>query len=316
MAGTGLWVIDGFAPRRIHRVNRVDLEANLERWIGNDISLLDGSLTVVGSQIRLQGGILDLLAIDQRGRWVVIELKRGRLARPVLTQALDYASSIAELSAQEMRDLIDRHISGSPHASELVERLLESEDEPREIAIVLVGTAVDPGLGRMIGFLADRFEVPVSIVTFDVYESDGFTVLAREIIEETEPRGSQRTTSIEHVLGRADASGFGTQMRRIVRAASANGFPVRPFTRGVMVTPPSHRGRFLVWAMPHTKGRMRLTFSPEGFEEFFPTVTANEVEHRLGQNAGPYVEGAGLENRIEAIEQLLHELGSGPDTEP
>ncbi|MXW36583.1 MAG: DUF91 domain-containing protein, partial [Chloroflexi bacterium] len=75
MADLGVWTVDGDAPKRVSR-SGVGLERNLEDWIANDSSLLADGLTIVGRQVRLDGGPLDLLAIDWQDRWVVIELKR------------------------------------------------------------------------------------------------------------------------------------------------------------------------------------------------------------------------------------------------
>ena len=105
MADVGVWSIDGDAPRRVSRAG-VGLERDLEDWIARDASLLADGLTIVGRQVRLDGGPLDLLAIDWRDRWVVIELKRERLYRTALAQALDYTSSIAQMEAGDLEELL------------------------------------------------------------------------------------------------------------------------------------------------------------------------------------------------------------------
>ncbi len=101
----GVWSVEDDVPRRVSR-GGVGLERRLEDWIARDASLLADGLTIVGRQVHLDGGFLDLLAIDWRDRWVVIELKRGRLYRDALAQALDYASSIARIAADELDELL------------------------------------------------------------------------------------------------------------------------------------------------------------------------------------------------------------------
>ena len=66
-------------------------------------TLLPGDLKIVGRQVKLDGGTLDLLAIDWQRRWVVIEIKRGRLYRKAVAQALDYAWSIERLDKSELK---------------------------------------------------------------------------------------------------------------------------------------------------------------------------------------------------------------------
>src|SRR5436190_15122418 len=71
------------------------LNRSLEDWIARDPSLVVEGLKVVGKQITLEGGRLDLLGVDPQGLWTVVEIKRGLLYRDTVAQALDYASSVA-----------------------------------------------------------------------------------------------------------------------------------------------------------------------------------------------------------------------------
>ena len=67
-------------PQRIGR-SHIGLERHLEDWIVNDVTLIGEGLTLVGRQISIDDGRLDLLAIDSQDRWVVIEVKPGVDAR-------------------------------------------------------------------------------------------------------------------------------------------------------------------------------------------------------------------------------------------
>src|ERR1019366_3874543 len=69
--------------------------------------LLLPDLVLVGRQNETSGGPLDLLGVDEDGRLVVFELKRGNLTREAVAQAIDYASYLAELESEEL----SRHIS-------------------------------------------------------------------------------------------------------------------------------------------------------------------------------------------------------------
>jgi len=61
---------------------------------------------VVGRHSDLEGGRLDVLAIDPQGRWTISEIKRGALRRATIAQALDDASCIAALSADGVSALL------------------------------------------------------------------------------------------------------------------------------------------------------------------------------------------------------------------
>ena len=80
------------APKRIRR-SHFGLEKWLEDWIANDVTLIGEGLTLIGRQISIDDGRLDLLALDSQDRWVVIEIKPGMLYSDALHQALYYASS-------------------------------------------------------------------------------------------------------------------------------------------------------------------------------------------------------------------------------
>jgi hypothetical protein len=81
-------------------------EVRLVPWRDHihDETLLDQVLLVIGRQVQTDfGGLIDILCLDQSGDLVLIELKRGRTPRAVTAQLLDYASWVADLSAERRR---------------------------------------------------------------------------------------------------------------------------------------------------------------------------------------------------------------------
>ena len=77
-------------------------EMALEELLARNPEMLGSGLKLVGRQTRTKSGWLDLLAVDQDGRLVVYELKRGTLARDAVTQVLDYASDLDAMSTSEL----------------------------------------------------------------------------------------------------------------------------------------------------------------------------------------------------------------------
>lgn len=73
---------------------RIGLERYLGDRIAKDVTLIAEGLTLVGRQISIDDGRLDLLAIDSRDRWVVIDVKPGLLDPGALAQALCFGSSM------------------------------------------------------------------------------------------------------------------------------------------------------------------------------------------------------------------------------
>ena len=86
-------------PDNMTRISERDLdeEEQLEnRLVRTEAAQIgDVELLYVGRQGTVEtGGIFDILAIDELGNTVVVELKRDEAPRSVITQALEYASEI------------------------------------------------------------------------------------------------------------------------------------------------------------------------------------------------------------------------------
>ena len=59
-------------------LQQMPTEMALEEWLVGNPERLGSGIKLVGRQTRTKSGLLDLLAVDQDGRLVVYELKRGR----------------------------------------------------------------------------------------------------------------------------------------------------------------------------------------------------------------------------------------------
>ena len=298
-------------PQRIER-SHIDLEKHLEDWIVNDASLIGQGLTLVGRQVRIDDGRLDLLAIDSQDRWVVIEVKSGILDSGALNQALYYASSLARLDADDVCETLKGkfgQLGDEDALSARVRQLLEKEEE-REIALLLVGAGVHPGLERMNGFLG-RFGIPVSVVSFEVFELDGGPkLLVREVIDEpvAPPRPKRRHT-VGAIRDLALEAGVEKQFDRFVRMSEAAGLAIVPRKIGVTIAPSSDRRLFLMYATPRTGpngGELGIWAGPDEFAARFPHIRAEEAAAALGNyDDGDYAAGEELANRLEQIEHFL-----------
>ena len=84
MEQIGIWGVTDDGLDRLS-ASSVGLEKNLEEWIEEDASLLEEGLEIVGRQMYVEGGYLDLLGLNPQGQWVVIELKSGSVRRWAVT---------------------------------------------------------------------------------------------------------------------------------------------------------------------------------------------------------------------------------------
>ena len=73
---------------------QTDTEELLEETLVKNPGMLIPGLRLVGRQTPTEGGPLDLLGVDEDGRLVVFELKRGTLSRDAVAQIIDYASDL------------------------------------------------------------------------------------------------------------------------------------------------------------------------------------------------------------------------------
>lgn len=308
------------APQKVPR-SHIGLERHLEDWIVNDITLIGEGYTLVGRQVTIDDGRLDLLAIDSQDRWLVIEIKPGRLDSGALQQALYYASSLARLDADELYEKIeaDLHTFGDKETlSGKVKQQLADEGEEREIAMLLVGAGIHVGLERMHEFLA-RFRIPIGIVSFEVFTlADGPQLLIREVVNEpTKPPVPKPTYTVEAIRVLAEKVGVRQQFDRFVEMSERAGLPVQPQAASVRIAPPANRTRFLMYAGPRAGangGELGIWVGPSRFVEWFPDLDEGEVVAALGKyEDGAYLAGDKLNDRLNQIERFLKEHFPRPD---
>ena len=73
---------------------------DLEPWLASNPEIIGTDIMIIGRQVMTKSGPIDLLGIDKSGNTVVIEIKRAELPREALVQAIDYASNVAEWTAE------------------------------------------------------------------------------------------------------------------------------------------------------------------------------------------------------------------------
>lgn len=323
MARLAAWSLDArrddysprpLEPQRVPR-SQIGLEKHLEDWIVKDVTLIGEGYTLVGRQVLIDDGRLDLLAIDAQDRWVVIEVKPGMLDSRALHQALYYASSLDRLAADELKRKLQDNLGQFGDRETLsgkVKQQLDDEGEQREVAVLLVGAGINPGLGRMHEFLA-RFGIPIGVVSFEVFSlKDGPQLLIREEVDEpAKPPAPRRRHTVEAIRELAGQVGVRQQFDRFVEMSRRAGLAVQPHKQAVRIAPPANRTRFLLYAAPRAGvngGEMGISAGPTAFAEFFPHIGEEEARDALGKfRSDVSLGGAELEERLTQIESFLTE---------
>ena len=183
-----LWAMDGSGGATpLPFAQQTESEQLLEDTLVNNTDLLMEGLTLVGRQTLTDGGPLDLLGVDEDGRLVVFELKRGTLSREAVAQVIDYASFLDAMPDGELASYISAR-SGT-YGIERIEDFDEWYDAKsggqglaslKPVRMVLVGLGVDERTNRMAQFLASG-GMNFSLLTFHGYNYDGKTLLARQV---------------------------------------------------------------------------------------------------------------------------------------
>ena len=182
-----IWAVNGTSDVvPLEARGQVDTESLLEETLVNNPELLLSGLRLVGRQTPTEGGPLDLLGVDQDGKLVVFELKRGTLSRDSVAQVIDYAS---DLEAMELGALAD-HISDRSGnlGIEAIEDFQEWYGQDfggleglKPLRMFLVGLGADKTTARMVSFLANNSDMDISLLTFHGFAYDGKTLLAKQV---------------------------------------------------------------------------------------------------------------------------------------
>jgi hypothetical protein len=162
VVGDKLQPVDG----RLVDAGRKEFQ-DLESWIASNPGIVSTDITIIGRQVIMNNNRLDLLAIDNHGNTVIIELKRDTLPREVLAQAIDYASDVAEWSVERLSEIciqytgknLEEHLVGCFPDIDL-ENININESQ----RIVLVGFGIDGALERMVNWLSKSYDVSINAV--------------------------------------------------------------------------------------------------------------------------------------------------------
>jgi hypothetical protein len=168
----------------------LDAERKLEDYLAKDLSLVHPRLMLVGRQVTTAfGKHIDLLAMDDEGNLVVIELKRDRTPREVVAQLLDYGSWVSGLSRDGIVEIFATKNSGRELEKGFDDAFGISLPDEINLThrLIVVATDLDPSTERIINYLANQYGVPINAVFFRYFTEGKSEYLARTwLIDPTE----------------------------------------------------------------------------------------------------------------------------------
>ena len=157
-------------------------EALLEQMISEDPTILSDRWLLIGRQVRTtHGGFLDLLALNQDGQLIVIELKRDMTPREVVAQALDYASWVQDLKADEIAAIYNRFSGNGSLGDAFRQRFglpLDEEQLNGSHQIVIVASSLDLSTERIVNYL-NGMDIAINVILFQVFQDGANQYLSR-----------------------------------------------------------------------------------------------------------------------------------------
>jgi hypothetical protein len=177
---TALWKV-GPHPQPLAQ-SSLAKEQLLEDMIVAAPRLLSDEWMLIGRQEDTGfGGRIDLLAIAPDGSLVLIEIKRDRTPREVVAQALEYASWVETLRAEDIAAIYGRFASGKSLADDFRERFRQELDEDglnQNHQIIIVAASLDSSTERIVAYLSER-DIPINVLCFQVFTNGAEQLLSR-----------------------------------------------------------------------------------------------------------------------------------------
>lgn len=157
-------------------------ERQLEDMIVAEPRILSDEWMLIGRQEDTgTGGRVDLLGIAPDASLILIELKRDKTPRDVITQTLDYASWLTELKAEDVATIYRRFRPGASLKEDFQARfghVLDEEVINGTHQLVVVASSVDPHTERIIRYL-EGWDVPINVVFFEIFGHGDLQFLSR-----------------------------------------------------------------------------------------------------------------------------------------
>ncbi len=185
---------------------------DLEQWIKSNPEILGEGIVLIGEQIMTKRGSLDFLGIDKSGNLIIVELKRDKLHREVLAQAIDYTSDLASWDFEKLNAECEKYTGKK--IEECLSENFDLDDEALEDIsinkfqkILLVGTGVDESLQRMIEWLSDNYDVSINALILKYTKTKSgdeiiakTTIIPEEVEQEKTQKHQKKIYAERHIL--------------------------------------------------------------------------------------------------------------------
>ncbi len=190
----GIFVIDNDAVVKYVK-KTVEDESYIEDFLEKHIEVLDPNVLVIGRQVQTDGrNLIDLMGVDREGNAVIIELKRGKSPRVVISQALEYAVWTKNVRYDELHGIAKKkHLGESPNLHSLFSSKFKSEPEPWNAnqTIYIVAEQIDEKTREIASSLN---EYDIRCVEINFYEGVGKEIVSVNFVVGDRPTPMEYAT--------------------------------------------------------------------------------------------------------------------------
>lgn len=183
---------------------------HLEKWIKTKPDILGTDILIIGEQVYTKSGPLDFLGIDNNGNLVIVELKRDKLARLVLAQAIDYASDLANWDIEKISEICMSHTGNSleDHLTANFENI-EVDDLAvnQSQRLLLVGFSIEEPLSRMIEWLSTNFDMAINAIVLNYVKTYNGTELLSRTVTIPEEIAKEKSNKKKFKIAMSDEPG-------------------------------------------------------------------------------------------------------------
>ena len=166
----------------------LDLEERIEDWVAKDLSLVGVDGVIIGRQVvTAHGKRIDLLALDEEGSLIIIELKRDRSPRDIVAQVLDYAAWVCKLPTNEVHEICQT-FRGRSLAEIYRDKFGKAPPDTLNAThqMVVVASEVDEATKRIIEYLSEVHNVGINASFFNIFGAEGHQWLTTDSLLDQE----------------------------------------------------------------------------------------------------------------------------------
>lgn len=184
----GIWRIDHEVEKL--EIKSLDIEERLREFLDKDISIASPNWMIIGRQVYTDyGKYIDLLAIDQDGNLVILELKKDMTPREVVSQLIDYATWVKNLKDDEIATIYDSYLNkyhpekAALSLDQAFKEFFNLKEMPEELnethQLVIVASQLDDSTERIVKYLSEDHNVPINAIFFRIFKDGDREYLSR-----------------------------------------------------------------------------------------------------------------------------------------